>query len=144
MPISHLCLIFNFVDELATVLETLIYLQRFYSLFKGREVRKLWSYSHFIGSGNIYGTSDRAWYRPRYRLKGLVSVLVPVPDFTGGSGTGFGTGAKFSSGRVLVSINRNRITNTKHFGGFIKLLIALYVCLFLGYNCYCGQLIKWS
>ena len=43
---------------------------------------------------------DRAWYR--YRLQSLVPVLVPgpVPGFTGDSGTG--SGAKFSSGRVLI------------------------------------------
>ena len=29
-------------------------------------------------------------------------LTVPVPNFTCGSGTGSGTGAKFSSGRVLI------------------------------------------
>ena len=38
------------------------------------------------------GTGDREWYH----------LPVPVPDFTGDSGTVSGTGAKFSSGRVLV------------------------------------------
>ena len=33
---------------------------------------------------------------------GPVPVPVPVLDFTGGSGTSSGTGAKFSSGRVLI------------------------------------------
>ena len=33
---------------------------------------------------------------------GTGPVPVQVPDLTGGSGTGSGTGAKFSSGRVLV------------------------------------------
>ena len=69
-------------------------------------MRNLWSYSHFTGSGN--GSGDRAWYRSQ--------SMVRVPDFTGGSGTG----AKFSSGRVLgetlslfsVSLNKEQFLNT--------------------------------
>ena len=62
-----------FLSELATILETLIdYLQRFYLLAKG-EVRKLWSYSHFTGSGNGTGSGDRAWYRFGYRCQ----IMVP-------------------------------------------------------------------
>ena len=68
----------NFVDELTTVLETLIYcLQRFYLLREEKCAN--------------YGQS-----------------LVPVPVTESGTGTGLywcsgsGTGAKFSSGRVLV------------------------------------------
>ena len=45
----------------------------------------------------MIGTSDRAWYRSRYRWQSIV----PLPDLSAGSGTGSGTGAKFSSGRVL-------------------------------------------
>ena len=56
-------------------------------------MQKLWSYFHFTGSGNGSVTGDRAWFRFEYRSQSL------VPDCTGGSGTG--TGAKFSSGRVL-------------------------------------------
>ena len=51
-----------------------------------------------------FGHRDRAWHRSQYRLQSLVPVPVPVPDFTGGSGTGSCTGAKFSSGRVLSPI----------------------------------------
>ena len=78
MPITHFCQIFNILDELATVLETLInYLQRFYLRFKGREVRKLWSYSHLPALKTVPvpvtepGTGDRAWFR--------ISLVVPVP-----------------------------------------------------------------
>ena len=54
------------------------------------------------------GTSDRAWY-----CSGTGSP-VPVPDFTGGSGTG----AKFSSSRVLVQIKGVLISvnNAAHVG----------------------------
>ena len=50
MPITHFRSVFNVLDELTTVVETLIYyLRRFYLLVKGGEVRKLRSYSHFTG-----------------------------------------------------------------------------------------------
>ena len=42
MPITHFKKVSNFLDKLATVLETLIfYLQRFYLLVKRGEVQKL-------------------------------------------------------------------------------------------------------
>ena len=44
---------------------------------------KLWSYSHYTGSGDGSGTGNRAWYRSLYRRQSLV----PVPDFTGGTGS---------------------------------------------------------
>ena len=44
MPITHFLKVSNFLNELATVLETLIYyLQQFYLLVKRGEVQKLWS-----------------------------------------------------------------------------------------------------
>ena len=74
MPITHFLKVYNFLDALATVLETLIhYLQRFYLLFKGGEVQKLWSYFHFqalaivpvpmteSSTSTSYG--DRSWYQ---------------------------------------------------------------------------------
>ena len=77
MPITHSCSVYNFLSELATVLETLIYyLQRLYLLANG-EVQKLWSYSHFTGSGNGTGSGDRALYRVRYQYR--IVLVVPVP-----------------------------------------------------------------
>ena len=58
----------------------------------------IYSSVSFIGAFYLIGTSDRAWSRSRWQS------LVPVPDFTGGSGIGSGTGAKFSSGQVLIDI----------------------------------------
>ena len=74
MPITHFLKVYNFLDELATVLETLIYyLQRFYLLVKRGEVQKLWSYFHLQALATVpvpvtessTGTSfgDRSWYR---------------------------------------------------------------------------------
>ena len=72
MPITHSCYVYNFPNELATVLETLIYyLQRCYLLVKGGEVQVLWSYSHFTGSGN--GSCTR-------------QSLVPIPVTEPGTG----------------------------------------------------------
>ena len=76
MPITHFCLVSNFLDELATVLETLIYyLQRF--TYLSRE-EKCENHGHTsisqplatvpvpmaessTGSGTSSG--DRAWFR---------------------------------------------------------------------------------
>ena len=72
MRITHFRQIFNFLNELATVLETLIYyLQRFYLLFKEEKCE---NYGHapilqalvtvpvpVTGTGT--GSGDRAWNR---------------------------------------------------------------------------------
>ena len=101
MPITHSCSVYNFLNELVTVLETLIYnLQRFYLLVKGGEVN---NYSHTLilqdlttvtESSTNTSSGDRAWYRSQYRLQSLVPV--PVPDCNGGSG------ANISPGRDLI------------------------------------------
>ena len=74
MPITHFLKVSYFLDELATVLETLIYyLQRFYLLVKGEEVQKLCSYFHFQAlatvtvpvteSSTSTSHGDRSWYQ---------------------------------------------------------------------------------
>ena len=69
MPITHFRLIFNFLDELATVLETLIYyLQRFNLLFKEEKCE-------------MYGHTPI--------LQSLSTVPVPVTEP--------GTGTKFAN-----------------------------------------------
>ena len=68
-------------------------------------MRKLW-----LESGTCIGSSDRAWYWLQSLAPEMFPVTepgtVPVPDCTGDSGTSSDTGAKFSSGRVLVQFRQ--------------------------------------
>ena len=76
LPITHFCYVSKFLDELTTVLESMIYfLQRFYLLVKEEKC-------------DNYGRT--------INLQTL--ALVPATE----PGTGSGTGTKFSSDRVLV------------------------------------------
>ena len=80
MPITHSCYVDNFLNELATALETWIYfLQRFY----------------------LFSEDKCTHYGHTPILQALAAVRVPVTE----PGTGSDTGAKFSSGRVLVYID---------------------------------------
>ena len=53
--------------------------------------------SHFTGSGT--GSGDKAWYRVWYRYR--IALVGLVPGSVQSLATKPGSGAKFSSGRVL-------------------------------------------
>ena len=97
MPITHFFKVSNFLDELATALETLFITCSDFTYLSREEKCENYGHTPILQAlttvtvpvtepGAGPGTGLHWWFRYRIALV----VPVPVPDCTGGSGTGTG------------------------------------------------------